>query len=115
MAKLVVRKDEISWVEPKEYGCRTQYTVERVADHATIAKQLEAYEKRGYIRKFSTGEKVYLGPLLPVLKPDGRIRFTKDFRKLNKNFSHEGTTQVDVWGNLREIDKSWRFLYGHRS
>ena len=55
MAKLVVRKDEISWVEPKEYGCRTQYTVEKVADHATIAKQLVAYEKRGYIWKVLMG------------------------------------------------------------
>ena len=108
MAKLVVRKDEISWVEPKEYGCRTQYTIEKVADHATIAKQLVAYEKRGYIRRVSMGEKVYLSPLLPVLKPDGRVRFTTDF--INKYFNHEGTTQVDVWRKLREIDKSWRFF-----
>ena len=105
MAKLVVRKDEISWVEPKEYGCRTQYTVEKVVDRATIAKQLAAYEKCSYIRKVSTWEKVSLSTLLPVLKPDGRFRFTTDFRKLNKYFSHEGTTQVDVWRKLREIDK----------
>ena len=111
MANLVVRKDEISWVEPKEYGCRTQYTVEKVADRATIAKQLAAHEKRGYIRKASTGENVYLSPLLHVLKPDGRVRFTTDFRKFNKYFIHEGTTQVDVWRKLREIDKSWRFLW----
>ena len=83
-------------MEPKEYGCRTHYIVDKVANRATIAKQLEAYENRGYMQKVSTGENVYISPFLPVLKPDGKVRFTTDLRELNKFFSHESTTQVDA-------------------
>ena len=110
MAKLVVRKDEVCWMEPTESGVRTQYSVERVADRRKIVEQLEAYVKRGYIRKASSGERLYLSPLLPLKKPDGRIRFTTDFRKLNQYFSHVGTSQVDVWRKLWEIDESWRYF-----
>ena len=42
MAKLIVRKDEVCWTEPKEAGVRTQYAVEKVADRRKIAEQIEA-------------------------------------------------------------------------
>ena len=66
--------------------------------------------RRGYIQKASVGEQIYLSPLLPILKPDGRIRFATDLRKLNSYFTHAGTSQVDIWRKLWEVDDSWRYF-----
>ena len=110
MAHLRVRRDEVSMREPKEWGIRTQYAVENVADRRLIEKQLQDYVQRGYLREVSAGEKVYLSPLLPIRKPNGTFRFTNDLRKLNSYFSKVGTSQVDVWRKLWEIDASWRYF-----
>ena len=110
MRCLEVRRDEVSMREPTEWGIRTQYAIENVADRRLVQEQLEAYVKRGYLREVSASEKVYLSPLLPIRKPNGTFRFTNDLRKLNSYFSSVGTSQVDVWRKLWEIDSSWRYF-----
>ena len=110
MRKLMVTKKEVSWEEPRECGTRTQYSIENIADRRIIAEQLDAYVKRGYLREVSVAEKVYLNPLLCIKKANGTYRFTNDFRKLNKYFQKEGTTQVDVWRKLWEIKPSWKYF-----
>ena len=110
MRKLMVTKKEVSWEEPRECGTRTQYSIENIADRRIIAEQLDAYVKRGYLREVSVAEKVYLNPLLCIKKANGTYRFTNDFRKLNKYFRKEGTTQVDVWRKLWEIKPSWKYF-----
>ena len=110
MKCLQVRRDEVLMKKPKEWGIRTQYAVENVADRQLVHEQLEAYVQRGYLREVSTKEKVYLSPLLPIRKPNGTFRFTNDLRKLNSYFSSAGTAQVDVWRKLWEIDPSWKYF-----
>ena len=110
MQKMVIKSTEVSWSEPRELGLRTQYTIENVSDRRLVKEQLEAYIRRGYLKEVSVSEKVYLSPLLPVKKPNGTYRFTNDFRKLNSYFQGIGTTQVDVWRKLWEIDPTWRFF-----
>ena len=110
MKKLMVTRKEVSWEEPTEYGTRTQYSIENVADRRIISEQLDAYVQRGYLREVSVAEKVYLNPLLCIKKPNGTYRFTNDFRKLNKYFQKEGTTQVDVWRKLWEIKPAWKYF-----
>ena len=110
MRKLMVTKKEVSWEEPRECGTRTQYSIENIADRRIIAEQLDAYVKRGYLREVSIVEKVYLNPLLCIKKANGAYRFNNDFRKLNKYFRKEETTQVDVWRKLWEIKPSWKYF-----
>ena len=111
MAKLVVKASEVSWRVPRECGSRTQYIVEEVADRKKVMEQLEDYVRRGYLKEVSVAEQLYLSPLLPIRKPNGMFRFTNDFRKLNSYFpSGSGTTQVDVWRKMWEMDPTWRFF-----
>ena len=86
MQRLVVRGDEVTWLEPKEHGSRTQYSIENVVDRRLVAKQLGEYVQRGYLREVSVADSIYMSPLLPVPKPNGTFRFTNDFRKLNFYF-----------------------------
>ena len=109
MEELIVKKEEVNWSEPQEFGVRTQYAIENVADRRLIDKQLDEYVQRGYLREVSVAEVVYLSPLLPIKKPNGTFRFTNDFRKLNKYFKNIGTTQVDVWRKLWELNPNWKY------
>ena len=109
MEELIVKKEEVNWSEPQEYGVRTQYSIENVADRRLIDKQLDEYVQRGYLKEISVAEVAYLSPLLPIKKPNGTFRFTNDFRKLNKYFKNIGTTQVDVWRKLWELDPRWKY------
>ena len=109
MQKLVVKKEEISWDEPTEWGTRTQYNIEKIADRRIIEEQLDQYIQRGYLKEVSIAETVYFSPLLPIKKPNGTYRFTNDFRKLNKYFKDEGTAQVDVWRKMWELQPTWRY------
>ena len=109
MEELLVKSEEVNWSELHEYGVRTQYAIENVADRRLIDKQLDQYVQRGYLREVSVAEVVYLSPLLPIKKPNGTFRFTNDFRKLNKYFKNIGTTQVDVWRKLWELDPEWKY------
>ena len=110
MQKLMVRSSEVVWKDPPERGSRTQYAVDDVADRRLVAKQLQEYIQRGYLHLASISEDLYLSPLLPIRKPNGTFRFTNDFRKLNSYFpSGKGTTQVDVWRKMWEINPKWRF------
>ena len=109
MQKLIVKKDEVSWEEPTEWGCRTQYSIEKTSDRQVIEDQLNQYIQRGYLKEVSISETVYFSPLLPIKKPNGTYRFTNDFRKLNKYFKDEGTAQVDVWRKMWELKPTWRY------
>ena len=110
MRRLVVKKEEVTWSPPTECGVRTQYTIENVADRRLVAKQLGEYVQRGYLKEVSVADPVYLSPLLPVRKPNGTFRFTNDFRKLNSYFRSIGTSQVDVWRKLWELNPAWRYF-----
>ena len=111
MEKLKVRANEVVWVDPPERGCRTQYSVESVADRKLVDQQLRDYVHRGYLETVSVGEDTYLSPLLPVRKPNGTFRFTNDFRKLNSYFpSGRATTQVDVWRKMWELKPDWKYF-----
>ena len=70
---------EVQWKDPPECGIRTQYSIERVADRKQIAKQLDEYVRRGYLREVSVSEKIYMSPLLSIRKANGTFRFTNDF------------------------------------
>jgi len=109
MKKLMVRADEVTWQEPTNFGQRTPFKTEEMACRRKVEEQIEAYIQRGYLRRVSCGEKVFLSPLLPLAKKDGSYRFTTDFRALNAHFERHGQSQVDVWRRLWALDPSWRF------
>ena len=60
---------------------------------------IDGYIKRGYLKKVSVVEQVFLSLLLPRPKPKSEtFRLTNDYRRLNKYFPVKGaTTQIDVW------------------
>ena len=75
-----------------------------------MAKQLGEYVQRGYLNEVFVADLVYLSPLLLVRKPNGTFRFINDFRKLNSYFQGIGTSQVDVWRKLWELNPVWRYF-----
>ena len=86
----------MEWTIPAHPGVRTQYRVDAVADRAEVAKMLDDYIARGYLKEVSAAEQVFLSPLLPRPKPVG-FRLTNDYRRLNKYFPVKGaTTQVEI-------------------
>lgn len=109
MEKLKVRASEVHWQTPTDFGCRTPYRVESVACRKTVQRQIAQYIKRGYLRRVSCSEDVFLSPLLPIKKKDGSYRLTTDFRSLNAHFSKKGQAQVDVWRKLWQLDPQWRY------
>lgn len=109
MKKLMVRADEVTWQEPANLGQRTPFKTEEMACRRKVEDQIEAYIRRGYLRRVSCGERVFLSPLLPLAKKDGSYRFTTDFRALNAHFERQGQSQVDVWRRLWALKPSWRF------
>ena len=109
MRKLIVKKEEVSWEKPAEWGSRTQYSIEKTSDRRAIEEQLNQYIQRGYLKEVSISETIYFSPLLPIKKPNGTYRFTNDFRKLNKYFKEEGTAQVDVWRKMWELKPTWKY------
>ena len=110
MHSLVVRAEEMQWTEPNEQGMRTPFVTEKSACRHKVSEQLQAYIDRGYLRKVSCGEKVYLSPLLPLAKKDGSYRFTNDFRMLNAYFKRRGMEQIDVWRRLWDVGPNWRYF-----
>jgi len=110
MQKLMVRADEVSWQEPTNCGQRTPFKTEEMACRRKVAAQIETYIQRGYLRRVSCGERVFLSPLLPLAKADGSYRFTTDFRALNAHFERQGQSQVDVWRRLWALNPAWRFF-----
>ena len=110
MRPLIVRPDEMCWTLPSEQGQRTPFKTENVACRRRVKALLEDYTARGYLRKVSTGERVYFSPLLPVKKPSGDYRLTNDFRGLNAYFKRGGMQQVDVWRRLWDIGPHWKYF-----
>lgn len=109
MEALGVRAEEVDWSLPATQGMRTPFKTETGACRHKVAEQLEQYLKRGYLRKVSNRERVFLSPLLPIEKRDGTYRFTNDFRLLNAYFKRSGQAQVDVWRRLWDIDPTWKY------
>lgn len=109
MKELEVKAYEVQWTPPKAIGQRTPFKTEEVADRTKVEAQLEDYVRKGYLRSVSTGEHVFLSPLLPLKKPNGDYRFTTDFRSLNAYFTRSGQVQVDVWRKLWQVRASWRW------
>jgi len=109
MADLIVKAAEVTWTEPADFGQRTPYKTEDNVCRFQMEAQLEQYVHKGYLRRACLSERVFMSPLLPILKKDGSYRLTTDFRSLNAYFKREGQEQPDVWRKLWEVEPSWRW------
>ena len=74
-----------------------------------VEQMLVDYVEAEYMVEVSVGDEVFMSPLLPVRKPNGKFRLTNDYRHLNTYFRARGVTpQVDVWRKMWELNPTWR-------
>ena len=110
MRRMEVDDIKVEFRRPGGEGFRTPYQYDKIIDRSRVNEQLEEYKRMGYIKEVSHSEDIMMSPLLPIRKPDGRIRFVNDYRALNECFSKKGIQQVDVQRTLRGLNPEWKYF-----